>query len=70
MLVSHNLAVVGHMCQRLAVMNHGRIVEELSAAQLAEGRPAEPYTRQLLVASRGYDRAAIDRFQDFGAEVV
>jgi ABC-type dipeptide/oligopeptide/nickel transport system ATPase subunit len=69
-LVSHNLAVVGHMCQRLAVMNHGRIVEELSVAQLAEGRPAEPYTRQLLIASRGYDRAAIDRFQDFGAQVV
>jgi peptide/nickel transport system ATP-binding protein len=69
-LVSHNLAVVGHMCERLAVMNHGRIVEEMTVAQLAQDTPVEPYTRQLLVASLGYDRAAIDRFQDFGAGVV
>lgn len=55
--VSHDLAVVGHMCDRLAVMNHGRIVETLTAAQLSDGSPADPYTRQLLAASRGYDRA-------------
>jgi len=68
-LVSHNLAVVAHMCERLAVMNHGQLVEELTAEQLKAATPAEPYTRQLLTASVGYDRAAIDRFEDFAATV-
>ncbi|MDH3914215.1 MAG: ABC transporter ATP-binding protein, partial [Rhodospirillales bacterium] len=67
-LVSHNLAVVAHMCARLAVMNHGRIVEELSVEQLRSATPAERYTQQLLTASLGYDRAAVDRFEDFAAE--
>jgi peptide/nickel transport system ATP-binding protein len=57
-LVSHNLAVVAMLCERLAVMREGAIVEELSAATLREGRPAHPYTRQLLAASRFYDREA------------
>jgi len=56
-LVSHNLAVVAHMCDRLAVMNAGRIVEELDVASLRSGAAQHPYTRQLLLASRGYDRA-------------
>ncbi|MDH3970520.1 MAG: ATP-binding cassette domain-containing protein, partial [Rhodospirillales bacterium] len=67
-LVSHNLAVVAHMCARLAVMNHGQIVEELSVEQLRSATPAERYTQQLLTASLGYDRAAVDRFEDFAAE--
>ena len=67
-LVSHNLAVVSYMCDRLAVMNHGSVVEDLTAAQLKSGEPQHPYTRQLLTASLGYDRAAIDAFQDFAAE--
>ncbi|HZS84027.1 MAG TPA: ABC transporter ATP-binding protein [Stellaceae bacterium] len=56
LLVSHNLAVIAHMCDRLAVMNAGRIVEELDAAQLRAGRADHPYTRQLMRASKGYDR--------------
>ena len=64
-LVSHNLAVVAHMCGQLAVMRDGRIVEKLATETLARGEPAQAYTRQLLTASRGYDRAAIDAFQDF-----
>lgn len=55
-LVSHNLSVVAHMCDRLAVMNAGRIVETLSAADLRNGAARLPYTQQLLLASRGYDR--------------
>ena len=56
LLVSHDLAVVSHMCSRIAVMNQGRIVEELSAAQLDAGVAHDPYTAELLAASRGYDR--------------
>ncbi len=55
--VSHNLAVVAQMCTRIAIMNNGRIVEQATAEQLARGELAEPYSRQLLAASRGYDRA-------------
>ena len=64
-LVSHNLAVVSQMCGRLAVMNHGRIVEELKVEQLNQTTPKHPYTRQLLTASLGYDREAVDAFEDF-----
>jgi ABC-type dipeptide/oligopeptide/nickel transport system ATPase subunit len=56
-LVTHNLAVVAHMCDRLAVMNAGRIVEELSVAELRQGAARHAYTLQLLDASLGYDRA-------------
>jgi len=38
------------------VMNRGRIVEELSAAQLDAHTAHDPYTSALLAASRGYDR--------------
>lgn len=55
MLVSHNLAVVAMLCDRIAVMREGLVVEEASAAALREGRVSHPYTRQLLAASRGYD---------------
>ena len=66
-LVSHNLSVVAHMCAQLAVMNHGAIVEELTVEQLRSRSPEHPYTKQLLVASLGYDRAEIDQFEDFAA---
>ncbi len=64
-LVSHNLAVVAHMCNRLAVMQNGRIVEELTTEQLRAAAPSHPYTQQLLQASLGYDRAAVDKFVEF-----
>jgi len=64
-LVSHDLAIVAHMCARLAVMNQGAIVEDLTVEQLRTHSPEHPYTKQLLVASLGYDRAAIDQFVDY-----
>ncbi|MFO1060767.1 MAG: ATP-binding cassette domain-containing protein, partial [Dongiaceae bacterium] len=59
-MVSHNLAVIGYMCDRLAVMSGGEIVETLTHAQLREHRFEHPYTRQLFRASAGYDRALLD----------
>jgi peptide/nickel transport system ATP-binding protein len=64
-LVSHNLAIVAHLCERLLVMNAGRVVEELTAGQLRGAAPAEPYTRQLLQASLGYDRQAAAQLTTF-----
>lgn len=57
-MVSHDLAVVAHMCDRLMVMQHGRQVEELTRAQLRARAATTDYTRQLLAASRGYSPAA------------
>jgi peptide/nickel transport system ATP-binding protein len=57
-LVSHNLSVIAHMCERLAVMNNGRIVEELSVEELRRHETRHPYSLQLLRASEGYDREA------------
>jgi len=64
-LVSHNLAVVAHMCESLAVMKDGEVVETMSVEQLRSHQPEQPYTRQLLTASLGYDRAAIDLFEEY-----
>jgi peptide/nickel transport system ATP-binding protein len=55
-LVSHNLAVIGHMCERLMVMQHGKSVEEMDAATLAGRSPITEYAQQLLVASDGFRR--------------
>lgn len=53
-LVSHDLAVVAHMCERLLVMQHGQAVEELTRDGLRARAAREPYTRDLLAASEGY----------------
>jgi ABC-type dipeptide/oligopeptide/nickel transport system ATPase subunit len=55
LLVSHDLAVVGHMCDRMAVMSQGHIHEELTIEDLIARRYREDYTRQLFEASLGYD---------------
>jgi peptide/nickel transport system ATP-binding protein len=56
LMVSHDLAVIQHMCRRLAVMRGGQMVEELDAATLGPDAGHEDYTRRLLVASGGYRR--------------
>lgn len=53
-MVSHDLAVIGHLCQRLAVMQAGQVVDQLTAADLRAGQAASEYTRHLIEASRSY----------------
>ncbi|SMC44044.1 ABC transporter ATP-binding protein [Rhizobium sp. RU36D] len=56
-MVSHDLAVISHMCDRMAVMKSGGVVETLETADLRAGRFATDYTKQLMVASKGFRRA-------------
>ena len=62
LFISHDLSVVEEMCDRLAIMYLGRIVELADTRQLFEA-PAHPYTRMLLASAprlaTGQDLGAI-----------
>jgi peptide/nickel transport system ATP-binding protein len=55
-LVSHNLAVVGFLCQRVAVMQSGAIVEQVGIDAVRARHVEHEYTRRLLAATDGYVR--------------
>jgi peptide/nickel transport system ATP-binding protein len=55
-MVSHDLAVVTHMCERLMVMRRGETVELVASADLAASRVTHEYTRNLMEASIGFRR--------------
>lgn len=46
-LVSHNLAVIAHLCPQVGVMQHGIMVEQLSAEDLRAGRTVHSHTTEL-----------------------
>ncbi len=49
LLISHNLAVIRHMCDDIGVMQRGRLVEA-GDAQAVLDAPQHPYTRALMAA--------------------
>ena len=55
-LVSHDLGVVVRLCETVAVMRDGEIVETAAAADFRKGAVATDYARGLIAASRGYRR--------------
>ncbi len=57
-LVSHDLGVVAHLCQRIAVMRRGAVLEILDVEALRRGDIGHAYTRGLIAASRGFRRDA------------
>jgi peptide/nickel transport system ATP-binding protein len=59
LLVSHDLAVVAALVERVAVMADGRFVETLDVAALRAGAGRAEPTRALVAASRGFRRAAV-----------
>jgi len=51
LMVSHDLAVIDHMCDRVLVMQNGRAVEELAREELAGAKMTTAYARSLFDAS-------------------
>ena len=57
LLIAHDLRLVRHVCDRIAVMSLGRIVEMPPASQLFDS-PRHPYTKVLLAAIPAADPKA------------
>ena len=51
LLITHDLAMAGRWCQRMAVMQDGRLLEEASASQVLL-QPQQPLTQRLVAAAR------------------
>jgi peptide/nickel transport system ATP-binding protein len=67
LFVAHDIGVVRHVSDRIAVMNEGRIVEEGPADRVCE-QPQDPFTRRLLAAVPVPDpREARERRQTVGS---
>jgi oligopeptide/dipeptide ABC transporter ATP-binding protein len=60
MLITHNMALVASLCQRIVVMYAGRIVEEGPVEQIFKS-PQHPYTWSLLRSVPRVDEARKDR---------
>ncbi|MBV9785301.1 MAG: ABC transporter ATP-binding protein [Acidisphaera sp.] len=57
LFISHDLSVVQRLCDRVAIMYLGRVVELADAAQ-AFAQPLHPYTRALLAAAPSLEKQA------------
>ena len=51
LLITHDLAMAGRWCQRMAVMQDGRLLEEASASEVLL-QPKQPLTQRLVAAAR------------------
>tara|TARA_B100001057_G_scaffold422188_1_gene443569 strand:- start:27 stop:788 length:762 start_codon:yes stop_codon:yes gene_type:complete len=51
LMVSHDLPVIGHMCNRLAVMKDGEILEVMGVQDLRQGSAKHNYSKSLIAAS-------------------
>jgi len=61
LMVTHDLGVVAHLCDRVAVMQQGRILETLATDELVGDMAKHPYTRMLVDGSHHDSHARGDR---------
>ena len=54
LVITHNLAVVRHVCTRVAVIYLGRLIEQAPTKRLFQA-PAHPYTRGLILSQPNSD---------------
>jgi len=59
LLVSHDLAVVSHMCDRIAIMQSGKIVETIDKKMLQTATTKTDYAAALISASYGFKREIV-----------
>ncbi|WP_067840469.1 ABC transporter ATP-binding protein [Amphibacillus sediminis] len=59
-LITHDFGVVAGMCDRVAVMRHGEIVEQNDTIAIFN-KPQHPYTKRLLAALPRIDQTKKDR---------
>jgi peptide/nickel transport system ATP-binding protein len=66
LLISHDIAVVARVCERVLVMYNGEIVEDGTVEQILTA-PQHPYTRRLIAAS---DLSVVDERGRLGSAAV
>lgn len=65
LMVTHDLGVIAHLCDRVAVMQHGKILETIGTEDLISGKARVDYTQMLVNASRQYSREMASRVAKF-----
>lgn len=65
--ISHDMGVIEYLCDRIAVMYRGRIVEENAAGELLD-HPRHPYTRHLIAARPRVGRRKIEAVVGVGED--
>ena len=59
LMVSHDLAVIAHLCERIGVMSRGQLLEITTATAMANNQVTHDYTRELLRSNAGFDRSSV-----------
>lgn len=65
LMVTHDLGVIAHLCQKVAVMQYGKILETLTVDALVSGEARTAYTQMLVNASRQYTREMAREVADY-----
>lgn len=62
-LVSHDLAVIAHMCSKIAIMRGGEIVGKVPIERLRSGQLSHPNWQRLLAASQTYGKVRAEKVE-------